>query len=94
MDQSGVNLSMRKMLTSVTLRAVGVKRWQMNDAEERIRILEAQLSIAKKVIDNYIDYFENLKKDGRELRQAKTRIEELGAVQIKSPEGILSHGDS
>jgi uncharacterized coiled-coil protein SlyX len=65
----------------------------MNEAEERIRQLESQLAVANKVIDKYIDYFENLKKDGRELRQAKTRIEEIGAVQIKSAARVLSHGD-
>lgn len=57
---------------------MSVKRWQINECEAKVKRLEAQLKEAMRVICNYIDYFENVGKDGLPLKRAKTRIEEIG----------------
>lgn len=56
---------------------MGTKRWQINEKDKQIKLLENQLREAMRVIDYYLDYFDSRAKDALPLKRAKTRIQEM-----------------
>jgi hypothetical protein len=54
---------------------MGAKRWQIEELEKRIKILDKKIEIALSAINAAIQFFENLPKNAKGLRQAKTEIE-------------------
>jgi prefoldin subunit 5 len=51
----------------------------LEEKEKRIALLEEQLKEAIKIIDQYIDYFEKISRDGTDLKRVKTKIQKLEA---------------
>lgn len=57
---------------------MGLKRWQVEQLSKELDIEKRKVARALKVIEEYIDYFERIGKDGKALKRAKTDIEKMG----------------
>jgi hypothetical protein len=63
----------------------------MNQLEAELRLTRKKLALAMDVIDKFIEWFDNVHRDGKELKQVKSRIESMNN-EVERPSEVGKGG--